>query len=95
MNQSKLRTVYFSIVTIHFLCSIGCGLGSGSDFLSFNQLVGSSNMDASYMFNSAEQGNMSSYPLYHTSYEVFSMMKQFVDPDFAVNLSSHKLLFIV
>jgi hypothetical protein len=49
-------------------------------------------MDAIYIFNSAEQGNVSSCPLYHTSYEVFSMMKQFVDPDFTVNLSSHKLL---
>ena len=41
-------------------------------------------MDGRYEFNPAEQGNMSGYPLYHTSYEVFSMMKQFVDPDFTV-----------
>jgi hypothetical protein len=54
--------------------------------LGFDQLVGSSNMDATYMFNPEEQGNLGSYPLYHTSYEVFSMMKQFIDPDFTVNL---------
>ncbi len=67
------------------MCSIAYGLGSGSDFLSFDQLVGSSNMDARYMFNSADEGNISSYPLYHTSYEVFSMMKKFVDQDFEVS----------
>jgi hypothetical protein len=54
--------------------------------LGFDQLVGSSNMDARYMFNRAEEANMGAYPLYHTSYEVFSMMKQFIDPDFTVNL---------
>ncbi len=66
------------------LCSIGYGLGSGSDHYGFNQLIGSSNFDASYTFDSATQGNISSYPLYHTSYEVFSMVKRFVDPDFTV-----------
>jgi hypothetical protein len=68
------------------LCSIAYGLGSGSDFFGFDQLVGSSNVDASYTFNSAVLGNMSSYPLYHTSYEVFSTMKKFVDPNFTVSL---------
>ncbi|CAF1641949.1 unnamed protein product, partial [Rotaria sordida] len=61
------------------------GLGSGSDFFSFDQLVGSSNMDARYTYNSAEQRNIASHPLYHTSYEVFSMMKKFVDPDFTAH----------
>ena len=42
-------------------------------------------MDTRYVFNSAEQGNMSGYPLYHTSYEIFSVMKEFVDPDFTVS----------
>lgn len=58
------------------------GLGSGSDFLGFDQLVGSSNFDATYWFNPEDHGNLGSYPLYHTSYEVFSMMKKFVDPEF-------------
>ncbi|CAF3820340.1 unnamed protein product [Rotaria sp. Silwood1] len=61
------------------------GLGSGSDFFSFDQLVGSSNMDARYTYDSAEQRNIASHPLYHTSYEVFSMMKNFVDPDFTAH----------
>jgi hypothetical protein len=77
-----------------FLCSIAYGLGSGSDFLGFNQLVGSSNMAATYTFNSAEQGNISSYPLYHTSYEVFSMMKKFVDPDFTVSFLCTNSVFV-
>jgi hypothetical protein len=68
-----------------FLYSIEYGLGSGSDFLGFDQLVGSSNYDATYTFNRADHGNLGSYPLYHTSYEVFSMMKTFIDPDFLVN----------
>ncbi|CAF1229294.1 unnamed protein product [Rotaria sordida] len=59
--------------------------GSGSDYFSFDQLVGSSNMDARYTYNSAEQRNIASHPLYHTSYEVFSMMKKFVDPDFTAH----------
>jgi N-acetylated-alpha-linked acidic dipeptidase/glutamate carboxypeptidase II (folate hydrolase 1) len=66
------------------LCSIDYGLGSGSDFLAFDQLAGSSNFDTSYTFNPADQGNLGSYPLYHTSYEVFTMMKRFVDPEFDV-----------
>ncbi|CAF1148812.1 unnamed protein product [Rotaria sp. Silwood1] len=58
------------------------GLGSGSDYFAFDQLAGSSNYDATYRFNPADHKNLRSYPLYHTSYEVFSMMKTFVDPDF-------------
>ncbi|CAF0939456.1 unnamed protein product [Rotaria sordida] len=58
------------------------GLGSGSDYFAFDQLAGSSNFDATYRFNPADHKNLGSYPLYHTSYEVFSMMKKFVDPDF-------------
>jgi hypothetical protein len=69
------------------LCgSFELGLGSGSDFLGFDQLAGSSNMDARYKLDSAQQGNMQSYPLYHTSYEAFSTMKKFVDPDFTVTV---------
>lgn len=61
------------------------GLGSGSDFLGFDQLAGSSNFDATYTFKPEDHGNLGSYPLYHTSYEVFSMVKKFVDPNFSVS----------
>jgi hypothetical protein len=60
-------------------------LGSASDYFAFDQLVGSSNFDAAYKFNPTYHGDMESYPLYHTSYETFSMVKKFVDPDFLVN----------
>ncbi|CAF3610983.1 unnamed protein product [Rotaria sp. Silwood1] len=58
------------------------GLGSSSDFYAFNQLAGSSNFDAVYQFNPTDHGNIDMYPLYHTSYETFSMVKNFIDPDF-------------
>ncbi|CAF4274049.1 unnamed protein product, partial [Rotaria sp. Silwood2] len=61
------------------------GLGSGSDYYAFNQLVGSSNFDAAYQFNPADHGNIDTYPLYHTSYETFSMVKNFIDPDFTAH----------
>jgi hypothetical protein len=70
---------------ILFLHRIQYGLGSTSDYYAFDQLVGSSNFDACYTFNSADYGTMDSHPLYHTSYETFSMVKKFVDPDFSVN----------
>jgi len=84
MNRSNLKINLSFHFSNYFYCSIGYGLGSGSDYLGFDQLVGSSNYDASYTFNSAEHGNLGSYPLYHTSYEVFSMVKKFVDPTFDV-----------
>jgi len=52
-------------------------------------------MDATYIFNPAAQGNITGYPLYHTSYEVFSMMKQFVDPDFTVSFIPLLSLFVL
>ncbi|CAF3975191.1 unnamed protein product [Rotaria sp. Silwood2] len=59
------------------------GLGlADSDHYAFDQLVGSSNFDAAYQFNPIDHRNISIYPLYHTSYETFSMMKKFIDPDF-------------
>ena len=67
--------------------SFDIGLGSGSDYLGFDQLVGSSNVDLRYTYNYVAQGKVDSYPLYHTSYEVFSTMEKFVDPDFSVIFS--------
>lgn len=48
-------------------------------------MVGSSNYDATYQFNPADHGNLGTYALYHTSYELFSVMKRFIDPDFHVS----------
>jgi hypothetical protein len=90
MNQCDsllIRLMYILRFSFH---RINFGLGSGSDFLGFDQLVGSSNYDATYTFNPADHGNLGSYPLYHTSYEVFPMVKRFVDPTFAVNFHDEK-----
>ncbi|CAF0721862.1 unnamed protein product [Adineta steineri] len=65
--------------------NINYGLAAGSDYFGFVQLVGSSNIDATYTFDSTLHRNIDSYPLYHTSYEVFSMMKKFIDPDFTAH----------
>ena len=51
MNRSKLEMILSFQFCDLFLYSIEYGLGSGSDFLGFDQLVGSSNYDASYTFN--------------------------------------------
>lgn len=75
--------------------SIQYGLGSASDYYAFDQLVGSSNFDTSYAYNLKDHGNVNSYPLYHTSYEVFSMMKKFIDPDFAVNRLLLRLFYMI
>jgi len=60
------------------------GLGSGSDHYGFDQLAGSSNLHTGYTYDPVAERHMPSYPLYHTSYEAFSTMKKFVDPDFTV-----------
>lgn len=85
-NQSSVTYPPIAVDVRSAFCSLSFGLGSGSDYLGFDQLVGSSNMDARYTFNAVEQGSMDSYPLYHTSYEAFSTMKRFVDPEFTVKL---------
>ena len=48
-------------------------------------MVGSSNYDATYQFNPAEHGGLGTYALYHTSYELFSVVKRFIDPEFYVS----------
>ncbi len=52
-------------------------------------------MDTTYIFDPTAQGNITGYPLYHTSYEVFSMMKRFIDPDFTVNFIRLLSLFVL
>ncbi|CAM2718149.1 unnamed protein product [Rotaria socialis] len=74
---------------------IAYGLGSGSDFFGFDQLVGSSNIDATYMFDHTYYKSLSSYALYHTSYEVFAMMKNFIDPNFTAHRTMGQLMGVV
>ncbi|CAF1357055.1 unnamed protein product [Adineta steineri] len=85
MNLSNSKELFIITIIKLYLYSINYGLATGSDYFSFVQLVGLSNIDARYTFDPAIHGNPGSYPLYHTSYEVFSMMKKFIDPDFTAH----------
>ncbi|CAM4743118.1 unnamed protein product [Rotaria magnacalcarata] len=94
------KTVYDKWMDVHWNSAtnepkIAYGLGSGSDFFGFDQLVGSSNIDATYMFDRTYYESLSSYPLYHTSYEVFSMMKTFIDPNFTAHRTMGQLMGVV
>jgi hypothetical protein len=90
MSPSEALSQDSERVSFTLFRRIQYGLGSGSDYFAFDQLVGSSNFDAAYEFDPKAQGNPDYYPLYHTSYETFSMMKNFVDPDFAVRGSTFR-----
>ncbi|CAF1243707.1 unnamed protein product [Rotaria sordida] len=57
------------------------GLSAISDFAGFNQIAGSSNIAMTYL-NKSDLKNAGAYPLYHTQYETFRLVKTFVDPEF-------------
>ena len=79
--------MFFSVIN-----SIEYGLGSASDYYGFDQLVGSSNFDASYVHDNEEHRHIASDPLYHTSYETFSTVERWIDPDFSVNNVKSRIL---
>ncbi|XP_046330416.2 N-acetylated-alpha-linked acidic dipeptidase 2-like isoform X2 [Haliotis rufescens] len=55
--------------------------GSGSDYTNFLQLSGVPILDFRYIY-SKKRWRIGSYPLYHTEYETFYAVKNFVDPEF-------------
>ncbi|CAF3463867.1 unnamed protein product [Rotaria sp. Silwood1] len=57
------------------------GLSAISDFAGFNQIAGSSNIAMGYL-NKNDVKGIGTYPLYHTQYENFRLVKTFVDPQF-------------
>ncbi|CAF1569306.1 unnamed protein product, partial [Adineta steineri] len=57
------------------------GLGASSDFDGFNQIASSSNLVVIYR-NQSINKNLDSSPLYHTQYETFRLVKEFIDPEF-------------
>ncbi|CAF1471670.1 unnamed protein product [Adineta steineri] len=57
------------------------GLSASSDYAGFNQIVGSSNLGMIYK-NQSVNKNLDSNPLYHTQYETFRLVKEFIDPEF-------------
>lgn len=65
-------------------------MGAGSDFMPFAQRVGLPCSDHSFIRDKNHPRftgvGSSSYPTYHTSYETFDLVKNFVDPTFEVRL---------
>ncbi|CAF0849506.1 unnamed protein product [Adineta ricciae] len=57
------------------------GINAGSDYTGFSQIAGSSNLGMTYVNVSGIQSG-GAYPLYHTQYETFRLVKNFVDPEF-------------
>ncbi|CAF1088366.1 unnamed protein product [Adineta steineri] len=57
------------------------GLSANSDYAGFNQIVASSNLAMIYK-NQTIIKNIGTYPLYHTQYETFRLVKEFIDPEF-------------
>ncbi|XP_070577792.1 N-acetylated-alpha-linked acidic dipeptidase 2-like [Ptychodera flava] len=66
------------------------GLGSGSDFAPFMYRIGVPCVDLSYTYNSAL--GIASYPLYHTAYDTFYIVEQFMDPEFTYHLAVSRVL---
>ena len=56
-------------------------LGSGSDYAGFYQFVGVSSVDFRYT-RQRRPNNSITYPLYHTRYDTFALVKKFLDPEF-------------
>ncbi|XP_064646378.1 N-acetylated-alpha-linked acidic dipeptidase 2-like [Lineus longissimus] len=61
-------------------------LGSGSDFAHFLCFLGIPGIDLRYTYDEIKY-KVSSYPLYHTVYETFRLMKKFIDSDFQYHLA--------
>ncbi|KAK3712657.1 hypothetical protein RRG08_058560 [Elysia crispata] len=57
------------------------GLGSGSDYAPLLQKAGITAVEVSYIYDYRKY-RMSSYPLYHTEYETFDIVKNQYDRDF-------------
>ncbi|RUS84604.1 hypothetical protein EGW08_007631 [Elysia chlorotica] len=57
------------------------GLGSGSDYAPLLQRAGITAIDCSYIYN-YKKYRLSSYPLYHTEYETFDIVKNQYDTNF-------------
>ncbi|KAM6446429.1 N-acetylated-alpha-linked acidic dipeptidase 2-like isoform 2-T2 [Liasis olivaceus] len=61
-------------------------LGSGSDFEAFFQRLGIASGRVRYTKN-RKVDKYSNYPVYHTTYETFELVKQFYDPTFQKQLT--------
>ncbi|XP_077990166.1 putative N-acetylated-alpha-linked acidic dipeptidase [Glandiceps talaboti] len=64
-------------------------MGSGSDFAPFAYQLGIPTIDMSFWYNRSL--GIALYPVYHSVYETFYLVKQFVDPDFTASLAVARL----
>uniref|UniRef100_H2Z0Q2 glutamate carboxypeptidase II n=1 Tax=Ciona savignyi TaxID=51511 RepID=H2Z0Q2_CIOSA len=61
------------------------GLGSGSDFTAFLQIIGIPSVDLRHTYD--QSIGLASYPVYHSVYETFELVNKFVDPGFKIHLA--------
>ncbi|XP_035681872.1 putative N-acetylated-alpha-linked acidic dipeptidase [Branchiostoma floridae] len=64
-------------------------LGSGSDYTPFFQHLGISSIDFRFICDPAV---LDYYALYHSSYETFDLVKNFIDPEFKVHQAVGRVL---
>lgn len=69
-------------------------LGSGSDHAPFSFYAGIPAIDITWSPDKKKYP-ISGYPPYHTAYETFNMMKQFIDPDFMRHKKCAQLIGIL
>lgn len=64
-------------------------LGSGSDYAPFLQIVGTSVMDITW---APDPELTSGYPVYHSVYETYELVEEFVDPNFHLHQTVAKII---
>ena len=64
-------------------------VGSGSDYVPFLQIVGSSVIDITWV---PSPELTSGYPVYHSVYETYELVEEFVDPDFHIHQQVAKVM---
>jgi len=62
-------------------------VGRASDYAPFLQSVGTSVLHAEW----SPHPSVGGYPVYHSVYETFELVKDFLDPDFTIHQASGKV----
>lgn len=65
-------------------------LGAGSDFTPFVQSLGITAADVTFTYDRSL--NIRSYPVYHSVYETFDLVRTFIDPGFRINKAVAQLM---
>uniref|UniRef100_H2Z1S5 glutamate carboxypeptidase II n=1 Tax=Ciona savignyi TaxID=51511 RepID=H2Z1S5_CIOSA len=61
------------------------GLGAGSDYAAFLQVIGIPSVDMRYTYD--QSIGINTYPVYHSVYDTFELVSKFVDPGFKIHLA--------